>query len=107
MRILVLPGDGIGPEIVESSMSVLKAANTKFDLGLSFDYDDVGFTSLDKYGTTLRDEVLEKATTASSSAPSRTPTIQCLKKAVATFLPASVLAWISTPTYVLLVLVHS
>ncbi|EJM35052.1 isocitrate/isopropylmalate dehydrogenase [Pseudomonas sp. GM33] len=61
MRILVLPGDGIGPEIVESSMSVLKAANTKFDLGLSFDYDDVGFTSLDKYGTTLRDEVLEKA----------------------------------------------
>ena len=61
MKIAVLPGDGIGPEIVESSMSVLKAANAKFDLGLSFDYDDVGFASLDKYGTTLRDEVLEKA----------------------------------------------
>lgn len=63
MRILVLPCDGIGPEIVESSMAALQAANKKFDLGLSFDYDEVGFVSLDKYGTTLRDEVLEKAKT--------------------------------------------
>lgn len=63
MRILVLPGDGIGPEIVESSMTVLKAADEKYKLGLSFDYDEVGFTSLDKYGTTLRQEVLDKAKT--------------------------------------------
>lgn len=63
MRILVLPGDGIGPEIVESSMSVLNAVNTKFSLGLSFEYDDVGFSSLEKYGTTLREETLEKAKT--------------------------------------------
>ncbi|HKS13349.1 MAG TPA: isocitrate/isopropylmalate dehydrogenase family protein [Pseudomonas sp.] len=63
MRILVLPCDGIGPEIVESSMSALHAANKKFDLGLSFDHDDVGFVSLEKYGTTLREEVLEKAKT--------------------------------------------
>lgn len=63
MRILVLPGDGIGPEIVESSMTVLKAADEKFKLGLSFDYDDVGFVSLDKHGTTLRQETLDKAKT--------------------------------------------
>lgn len=61
MRLLVLSGDGIGPEIVDSSLSVLSAANQRFRLGLSFDHDDVGFTSLEKYGTTLRDEVLEKA----------------------------------------------
>lgn len=61
MRILVLPCDGIGPEIIDSSMQVLHAANDRFGLGLSFDYDDVGFDSLKKYGTTLRDEVLEKA----------------------------------------------
>ncbi|ATG73770.1 3-isopropylmalate dehydrogenase [Zobellella denitrificans] len=61
MRILVLPCDGIGPEIVQSSMSVLQAVNGKFNLGLQFDYDDVGFKSLEQYGTTLRDEVLEKA----------------------------------------------
>jgi 3-isopropylmalate dehydrogenase len=63
MRILVLPCDGIGPEIVEASMAALRAADRKFDLGLSFDYDDVGFVSLEKYGTTLRDEVLENAKT--------------------------------------------
>lgn len=63
MRILVLPCDGIGPEIVESSMSVLHAVNRKFSLGLTFDYDDVGFKSLEKHGTTLRDEILEKAKT--------------------------------------------
>ncbi|MDB6050884.1 MAG: 3-isopropylmalate dehydrogenase [Pseudomonas sp.] len=63
MRILVLPCDGIGPEIVESSMSVLHAVNKRYSLGLTFDYDDVGFKSLEKHGTTLRDEILEKAKT--------------------------------------------
>lgn len=63
MRILVLPCDGIGPEITAASMAALQAADKKFSLGLSFDYDEVGFVSLEKYGTTLREEVLEKAKT--------------------------------------------
>jgi 3-isopropylmalate dehydrogenase len=61
MKILVLPGDGIGPEIVDASVNVLKAADAKFKLGLAYDYEDVGFTSLEKHGTTLREEVLAKA----------------------------------------------
>jgi 3-isopropylmalate dehydrogenase len=61
MKFLVLPGDGIGPEIVDASMQVLNAADRRFGLGLSFDYEDVGFGSLEKHGTTLRDEVLDKA----------------------------------------------
>ncbi|KFE51796.1 isocitrate/isopropylmalate dehydrogenase family protein [Pseudomonas syringae] len=63
MRILVLPGDGIGPEIIDASLLALEAVNKKFGLGLAFDYDDVGFASLEKYGTTLRDETLIKAKT--------------------------------------------
>ena len=63
MRILVLPGDGIGPEITGVAINVLNAANDVFDLGLTFDYDDVGFVSLEKYGTTLREDVLERAKT--------------------------------------------
>lgn len=63
MRVLVLPGDGIGPEIVDAAMAVVRAANDTFQLGLSFDYDDVGFASLAKHGTTLRDSVLEQAKT--------------------------------------------
>lgn len=63
MKILVLPCDGIGPEIIKSSMSALYAVNEKFNLNLSFDYEDVGFDSLKKYGTTLRQEVLDTAKT--------------------------------------------
>jgi 3-isopropylmalate dehydrogenase len=61
MRILVLPCDGIGPEITAATMQVLETADRLFGLGLNFDYEDAGFTSLEKYGTTLRDETLAKA----------------------------------------------
>jgi 3-isopropylmalate dehydrogenase len=63
VKILVLPGDGIGPEIVDASVKVLQAADSRFKLGLSFDYDEVGFASLEKHGTTLREEVLTRART--------------------------------------------
>jgi 3-isopropylmalate dehydrogenase len=78
MKILVLPCDGIGPEIVAASMTVLEVTSDRFGLGLAFDYDDVGFTSLEKHGTTLRESVLEKAGAtsppASGSASTSTPT---------------------------------
>jgi 3-isopropylmalate dehydrogenase len=63
MRILVLPGDGIGPEIVDASLEVLRAVSAVHQLQLAFDFDDVGFASLEKYGTTLREDLLEKAKT--------------------------------------------
>ena len=61
MKLLVLPCDGIGPEITDASVKVLNSVNQKFDLGIELEYDQVGFDSLEKYGTTLRDEVLAKA----------------------------------------------
>ena len=61
MNILVLPGDGIGPEIVAAALQVLHAADAHFSLGLRCEEDEVGFSSLAKYGTTLRDEVLARA----------------------------------------------
>lgn len=61
MKILVLPCDGIGPEIVSASMAVLEVASDRFGLGLQFEYDDVGFKSLEKHGTTLRESVLDRA----------------------------------------------
>lgn len=61
MKFIVLPCDGIGPEIVAASMTVLDVANTKFDLSLEFEYEDAGFDSLKKHGTTLRQEVLDRA----------------------------------------------
>jgi 3-isopropylmalate dehydrogenase len=35
MKLLVLPGDGIGPEITAATLVVLDAADKKFDLRLS------------------------------------------------------------------------
>ncbi len=61
MRLIVMPGDGIGPEITKAAIEVADAASAKFGLGLSYDYEDIGFASLHRHGTTLRPEVLEKA----------------------------------------------
>ena len=61
MKILVLPCDGIGPEIVAASIGVLEEADRKFGLNLRFDFEDAGFAGLEKHGTTLRDETLDKA----------------------------------------------
>ena len=53
-RIVLLPGDGIGPEIVESARRVLDAVG-------SFEYSEhpIGGTSIDAHGTALTDEVLD------------------------------------------------
>lgn len=61
MKFLVLPGDGIGPEIVSSAVDVLKAADRRFGLDIAFTYEDIGFASLKKHGTTLREDVLQGA----------------------------------------------
>jgi len=61
VRILVLPGDGIGPEITDATLCVLHAVNKAHRLGLAFEFADIGFASLAKTGTTLPDEVLARA----------------------------------------------
>ncbi|MES3001514.1 MAG: isocitrate/isopropylmalate dehydrogenase family protein [Pseudomonadota bacterium] len=61
MKFIVLPCDGIGPEIVSASVEVLKAAAQRFGVDLALDYDSVGFESLKQHGTTLREEVLTRS----------------------------------------------
>ncbi|MEM9637661.1 MAG: isocitrate/isopropylmalate dehydrogenase family protein [Pseudomonadota bacterium] len=64
MKLMVLPCDGIGPEITAATLEVLEAADARFDLGLTFHEEESGFTSLKNHGTTLREEVLDRARTA-------------------------------------------
>ena len=59
MKIVVIPGDGIGPEIVAATVAVLEVASRKFALGLSFESRDVGLKTLAAVGTTFPPEVLE------------------------------------------------
>ncbi|MFK7898823.1 MAG: 3-isopropylmalate dehydrogenase [Myxococcota bacterium] len=58
-RIVLLPGDGIGPEVTEQARRVLVAAGEKFGLEFEFEEELIGGCSIDAHGTPLRDEVIE------------------------------------------------
>ncbi|WP_264190597.1 3-isopropylmalate dehydrogenase [Microbulbifer variabilis] len=58
---MILPGDGIGPEIVEQAMAVLEVASEKYNLGLSFEQGLIGGASIDAHGEPLTDETLKAA----------------------------------------------
>ena len=60
MRILVLPGDGIGPEITAATMAVLTRLNQVTGLGLTFEHDVVGFASLEQHGSTFRPDLARR-----------------------------------------------
>ena len=64
VRLVVLPGDGIGPEITAATLHVLSAADRAFGLDLAFEETPVGFAALHAHGTTLPDASFEKARTA-------------------------------------------
>jgi len=57
--IALLPGDGIGPEIVNEAVKILKAVGKRFDLEFEFVEGLVGGASLDACGLPLTDDVLE------------------------------------------------
>lgn len=58
-KIIVIPGDGIGKEITDSAVAVLKKVDEKFKIEMEFDYRDAGGASYDKYGEPLTAETLE------------------------------------------------
>ena len=64
MKILVLPGDGIGPEITQATLAVLDRANARFGLGLEWQIEDIGFAALKQQGSTLPQYVMDAARTA-------------------------------------------
>jgi isocitrate/isopropylmalate dehydrogenase len=64
MKILVLPGDGIGAEIAAAALDVLDTADRRFGLGLEIERDEVGFSALDAHGTTCPDAIVERALAA-------------------------------------------
>jgi homoisocitrate dehydrogenase len=54
-RICLLPGDGIGPEVIASAERVLRALSPDW----GFDYAEIGFGTYERYGTPLPDSTLE------------------------------------------------
>ena len=64
MKIVVLPGDGIGPETMAVTVDVLQAVSGRFDLGLELDHDIMGHESLRRHGATVTPALLEKVKAA-------------------------------------------
>ena len=63
-KIVVLPGDGIGPEIVAEAVKVLKAADEIYGLHLHYEQDLLGGAAIDVHGVPLADATLEKCRAA-------------------------------------------
>ena len=59
MKILILPGDGIGPEIMAATGAALEALNDTHGLKLAFEERVIGLASLETEGSTLPDAVIE------------------------------------------------
>ena len=59
-HIILLPGDGIGPEIVAEAVKVLKVVDKKFHLKLAFESELIGGAAIDVHGVPLANSTLEK-----------------------------------------------
>ncbi|BAZ42259.1 3-isopropylmalate dehydrogenase [Calothrix sp. NIES-4101] len=58
-RITLLPGDGIGPEIMNVAVDVLKVVGKKFDIGFNFQEAPIGGAAIDASGEPLPAATLE------------------------------------------------
>ena len=65
-KITVLPGDGIGPEIVAEAIKVLDKVADKFGHSFDYTYVDIGGCSIDKFGVPITDEGMELCKSADS-----------------------------------------
>ncbi len=57
-KIAVLPGDGIGPEVMEEALKVLNRAGTLFGFDFEYETADIGGAAIDNHGKALPDSTL-------------------------------------------------
>lgn len=65
-NIAVLPGDGIGPEIVAEAVRVLDAVGARYGHAFGYTYVDIGGCSIDKYGVPITEDGMEKCRNSDS-----------------------------------------
>ncbi|WIM82387.1 3-isopropylmalate dehydrogenase [Gallibacterium anatis] len=58
-NIAVLPGDGIGPEVMREALKVLHAVEQRFDFKVNYQQYDVGGAGIDHHGKALPDVTLK------------------------------------------------
>jgi 3-isopropylmalate dehydrogenase len=60
-RILILPGDGIGPEVAEQAVRVLEVSVKDAGIKLAFEEGLIGGASIDANGSPITDDVIDRA----------------------------------------------
>jgi 3-isopropylmalate dehydrogenase len=60
-RVTVLPGDGIGPEVIEVGVRILEEVARRYSLTLRLEWDDIGWAAVKRYGVPLAEETLDRA----------------------------------------------
>ena len=88
LKLAVLPGDGIGPEIMEQGLAVTEAICEKFGHELSYEYAICGADAIDKVGDPFPEETFKVCMDADRSVQSRA-CLPCARN------------WVFTPTSVL------
>lgn len=63
-KILVLPGDGIGPEVTEQALKALEAVGEAFGHSFELEYELIGAKAIDETGEPLSWETIQKAEAA-------------------------------------------
>ncbi len=58
-NIVILKGDGIGPEIIDASICVLNAVAQKFNHEFNYIYADIGGVAIDNHGTPLPQSTID------------------------------------------------
>jgi 3-isopropylmalate dehydrogenase len=58
-KIAVLPGDGIGPEVIEQAVNVLKAVSDIYHIEFELNYGLIGAAAIDATGNPLPDETIQ------------------------------------------------
>jgi 3-isopropylmalate dehydrogenase len=66
IKILLLPGDGVGPEVCREAKKIIQAVSERFSLDITLDEDLIGGASIDKYQTPITNEVILKANSSNA-----------------------------------------
>ena len=61
INILAFDGDGIGPEIMKSTLDIVEFLNEKLELKIDIKKEIIGFKLLEQKGTTFTDDALKQA----------------------------------------------
>ena len=64
LNFATLPGDGIGPEVMETALEILRQAGETHDFGIETSTHDVGGAGIDNHGEALPESTLEACRTA-------------------------------------------